>query len=69
MTPSGDVTQLVNRAGQAITFTYNQQRLMTSATFPDGTQYTFTYDDHENLISTTDPTGTTTLAYDSADPA
>ena len=63
----GQVTQFINRDGQAIGYTYNSQGLLTSETFPDGSQDTFTYDGHENLVSMTDSTGTTTFAYHPAD--
>ena len=61
----GQVTQFINRDGQAIAYTYNASGLIQSETLPDGTQDTFTYDDHDNLVSMTDSTGTTTFAYDS----
>ena len=64
---TGEVTQFINRDGQAIAYAYNSQGLLTSETFPDGSQDTFTYDSQDNLISMTDATGTTTFAYNSAD--
>ena len=66
-TPRRQVTQFINRDGQAIGYTYYANGLLESESFPDGTQDTFTYDSHDNLVSMTDSIGTTTFAYDSAD--
>jgi RHS repeat-associated protein len=63
----GQVTQFTTRAGQAITYTFNPQGLLTSRVLPDGTRATFAYNNNQDLVSMTDPTGTTTFARDAAD--
>jgi RHS repeat-associated protein len=62
--PLGNLTESVNRRGQAIHNTYNAMGELTEADFADGTQMTYTYDSHGLLLTATDSTGTTTFLYD-----
>ncbi len=64
---TGQVTQFVNRDGQAVSFADNSNGFVASETFPGGLQDTFNYDSHQNLVSMTDSTGTTTFTYNAGD--
>jgi len=62
--PLGNLTESINRRGQAIHNTYNSSGQLTREDFADGTHTDFAYDSNGNLTSATDSTGTTTLEYD-----
>ena len=62
--PLGNLTETVNRRGQAIKTTTNSMGEVTFETFADGTTTSYNYDVHGNMKTATDATGTTTFTYD-----
>ena len=64
---AGEVQEIINANGQAISETYNNLGELTSEEFGGGVQDTYTYDSHGNLLTATGADGTTTFVYGDPD--
>ena len=62
---SGNLSSWQNRRGQAISYSYNNDGLVTGKSHTGGST-TYTYDSRGNLLTATDASGTIEMGYDAA---
>ncbi|GGU11421.1 DUF6531 domain-containing protein [Streptomyces coeruleorubidus] len=67
----GNLTEVVNSSGLALTFTYDERLRITSWTDRNQRRYAYAYDEHDRCVSQGGEAGhvTGTFAYDDSDPA
>jgi RHS repeat-associated protein len=65
--PLGNLTESLNRRGDAIRYTRDARGLLLRKDYADGSHVDYTYDARGNMLTATDATAATTMSYDAAD--